>query len=130
MKSTDLFKRIERALIEYNNLSYRIEFLNKEIDIVKANKYSKEEELLNLNNDLNKAIRLKNMLDICIDSLNGVDKKVIELRYLSKEKLTWKQIASIVSYSECHCMKRIKPRAIKKMVSILDNTKIDIDSLM
>lgn len=123
------FKKIERAVSEYNNLVIKIEVLNKEIEILKNSKLN-EEELISLNNDLNKANRLKSLLDICINALIGVDKKVIELRYLSKEKLTWKQIANIVSYSESHCIKKVKPRAIKKMVSILDNTKIDIDSLM
>lgn len=89
MKNEVTFNKIERYLSEYNNLEIKIEFLNKEIEILK-NSQMNEEGLISLNNDLNRVNGLKSLLDVCINALSGVDKKVIELRYLSKGKLTWR----------------------------------------
>ncbi|WWU64668.1 hypothetical protein QJR26_16925 [Clostridium baratii] len=129
MNNGSIFKKIEKTLVEYNNLAINIEFLNKEIDILK-NSQMHEEELISLNSDLNRANRLKRLLDGCINALSGVDKKVIELRYLSKDKLTWKQIGNIVKFSEVHCMTRIRPRAINKIVDFINGSGIDIESFM
>ncbi|WWU65276.1 hypothetical protein QJR26_02645 [Clostridium baratii] len=129
MNNGSTFKKIEKTLVEYNNLAINIEFLNKEIDILK-NSQMNEEELISLNSDLNRANRLKRLLDGCINALSGVDKKVIELRYLSKDKLTWKQIGNIVKFSEVHCMTRIRPRAINKIVDFINGSGIDIESFM
>ncbi|WP_338597009.1 DUF722 domain-containing protein [Clostridium baratii] len=153
MPNAELVKKVEKALYEYNDLSFKIEFINKEIELVKneyegckglgysekisaTNKFNssveseilnKEKELIRLNRDLNKTIRLKNILELCINSLCGADKKVIELRYLNKEKLTWNQIANRVSYSEDYCRKNIKTRAINKIIDNLNNSYICVD---
>lgn len=121
MSNNEVVRNFERVITEYKGLSYKIDFINKEIDIVKNDKYSKEEELIKLNKDLNKYSRLKNILHMCLSNLNGTERKVIELRYLSKEKLTWKQIASVVGFSEDHCRKGIKIRAINKIIDDLNN---------
>lgn len=153
MPNAELVKKVEKALYGYNDLSSKIEFINKEIELVKneyegckglsysekvspTNKFNssvenevinKEKELIRLNRDLNKAIRLRNILELCINSLCGVDKKVIELRYLNKEKLTWNQIANRVSYSEDYCRKNIKVRAIHKIIVSLNSSYIDVN---
>lgn len=123
MSNSEVIRKFERAIIEYRGLSYKIDFINKEIDIVKNDKYSKEEDLIKLN----KYIRLKNMLHMCLNNLNGTERKIIELRYLNKEKLTWKQIASLVGFSEDHCRKGIKTRAINKIIDYLNNYRIEVD---
>ncbi|MEG1457577.1 MAG: DUF722 domain-containing protein [Bacilli bacterium] len=148
----ELIKKVEKALYEYNDLSSKIGFITKEIEITKneyegckginysekvspTNKFSssveneilnKEKELIRLNRDLNRTIRLKNILDVCINGLYGVDKKVIELRYLTKEKLTWNQIANRVSYSSDYCRKDIRSRAINNIIDNLSYGGIDI----
>lgn len=99
MRNNELVRKFERIITEYRGLSYKIDFINKEIEIVKNDEYSKE-ELIKLNKDLNKYIRLKNILDMCLNNLNRTERKVIELRYLSKEKLTWKQIAGVVGFQK------------------------------
>lgn len=57
MKNEVTFNKIERYLSEYNNLEIKIEFLNKEIEILK-NSQMNEEELISLKNDLNRVNRL------------------------------------------------------------------------
>lgn len=152
MPNAELVKKVEKALYGYNDLSSKIEFINKEIELVKneyegckglvysekisaTNKFNssveneilnKEKELIRLNRDLNKTIRFKNILELCINGLCGVDKKVIELRYLNKEKLTWNQIANRVSYSEEYCRKNIRYRAINKIIGLIEHNKINI----
>ena len=127
MSNSEVIRRFERVITEYKGLSYKIDFINKEIEIVKNDEYSKDDELIKLNKDLNKYIRLKNILHIFLSNLNGTERKVIELRYLSKEKLTWKQIANIVGYSEDYCRKGIKTRAINKIIDNLNNCCIEVD---
>lgn len=129
MNNGSIFKKIEKILVEYNNLEINIEFLNKEIEILK-NSQMNEGELISLNSDLNRVNRLKSLLDVCINALSGVDKKVIGLRYLNKDKLTLKQIGNIVNFSEVHCMKRIRVRAINKIIYIINGSVIDRESFM
>ena len=66
---------------------------------------------------------------MCLNNLNGTERKIIELRYLSKEKLTWKQIANVVGYSEDHCRKGIKLRAINKIIITIKESGIDMNNL-
>lgn len=128
MSNNEIFNKTERALKGYNYLLCNIDLISKEIEIFKANENFKEKEgeLINLN----KAIRLKNILDVCINSLREVDRIVIELRYLNKGKLTWKQIANVVKFSEEHCRKRIMLRAINKIISTINESGIDINKLL
>ena len=127
MSNSEVIRNFERTIKEYKGLSYKIDFINKEIEIVKNDEYSKDDELIKLNKDLNKYIRLKNILHMFLSNLNGTERKVIELRYLSKEKLTWKQIANVVGYSDDYCRKGIKTRAINKIIDNLNNCCIDVD---
>ena len=127
MSNKEVVRKFERAIKEYKGLSYKIDFINKEIEIIENDKGSLKEPLINLNRQLNKYIRFKNVIDMCLNNLNRTERKVIELRYLSKEKLTWKQIANVVGYSEDHCRKGIKTRAINKIIDDLNNCYIEVD---
>lgn len=127
MSNSEVIRKFERFITEYKWLSYKIDFINKEIEIVKNDEYSKDDELIKLNKDLNKYIRFKNAIDMCLKNLNRTERKVIELRYLSKEELTWKQIANAVGYSEDYCRKEIKFRAINKIIDDLNNCCIEVD---
>ncbi|EOU1765777.1 DUF722 domain-containing protein [Clostridium perfringens] len=145
-------KEIEKALYKYSEISTKINFINKEIEILKneyegcrgitynekesaTNKFNssveneviyRERELLRLNRELNRVNRFKNIMELCINNLYGADKRVIELRYLTKEKLTWNQIATRVSYSEDYCRKNIRARAINKIIIFLKNSNLNI----
>lgn len=130
MRNAETVRTFERTITVYKEVTYKIDFINKEIELIQNDKGYSKEPLIALNNQLNKYIRLKNLIDICMNKLTEVERKVIELRYLTKEKITWKQIAKIVSFSEDHCRKGIKLRAINKIMSIINESSIDMNNLL
>ncbi|MDK0850785.1 hypothetical protein P5F25_02530 [Clostridium perfringens] len=79
----------------------------------------REKRINKLKRELKESITIKRKIEKAVESLNGVDRKVIELRYINKRRLGWKQIASVVNYCEEHCRKRIKTRAISKMIKYI-----------
>lgn len=127
MSNSEVVRKFEGIIKVYKEIQYKIDFINKEIEIIKNDKGLLKEPLINLNRKLNKYIRFKNVIDMCLNNLNVTERKVIELRYLSKEKLTWKQIANVVGYSEDYCRKEIKFRAINKIIDDLNNCCIEVD---
>lgn len=130
MSNAETIRIFERTIKKYKGLTYKIDFINKEIEIVKNDKDYKEEELIRLDKQLSKHIRFKNLIDMCMSKLTAAERKVIELRYLNLEKITWKQIANIVSFSEDHCRKGIRLRAINMIMSTINESSIDIDNLL
>lgn len=130
MSNAETVRTFERTITVYKELTYKIDFINKEIELIQNDKGYSKEQLIILNNQLNKYIRFKNLIDICINKLTEVERKVIELRYLTKEKITWKQIANIVSFSEDHCRKGIRLRAINKIMSTINENSVDINKLL
>lgn len=92
---------------------------NKFNSIVENEIISKEDKMKMLNVKLYENLRLKKKIDRAVEKLKGVDREVIELRYINKRVLGWKEIAYTVSYSETHCRKKIKQRAIKKMAKYI-----------
>lgn len=145
IKKRNLFIETETTLNGYTDLVDKIDLLRKEIEIMKneykgcggisyeervnpTNAFNSivENELINkarllkeMDRDLNKSIILKNRIDTAVRSLTGADREVIELKYINKRPLTWYQISKVVNFSEVHCRKRIKVRAIKKMINII-----------
>lgn len=79
----------------------------------------REKKINKLKLELKESNNMKRKIERAVESLNGVDRKVIELRYINKRRLSWKQIASVVNYCEEHCRKRIKTRAIAQMIQYI-----------
>ena len=92
---------------------------NKFNSIVENEIITKEDKLKTLNIKLYENLRLKKKIDRAVEKLKGVDREVIELRYINKRVLGWKEIAYTVSYSETYCRKKIKQRAIQKMAKYI-----------
>lgn len=92
---------------------------NKFNSIVENEIITKEDKLKTLNIKLYENLRLKKKIDRAVEKLKGVDREVIELRYINKRVLGWKEIAYTVAYSETYCRKKIKQRAIKKMAKYI-----------
>lgn len=92
---------------------------NKFNSIVENEVIAKEDKLKTLNFKLYENLRLKKKIDRAVEKLKGVDREVIELRYINKRVLGWKEIAYTVRYSETYCRKKIKQRAIKKMAKYI-----------
>ena len=145
MKDKDLFRKTEGILYSYNDLLNDIDLVREDIKIVEeeykgctgiqygekrsaTNKFVssvedeiiiKEKELKALKRKLNSMIRLKNRINTAVNKLSGVDRKIIELRYINKSTLGWNQIGRVVKFSEVHCRQRIRPRAIRKMMTTI-----------
>ncbi|MDQ0149336.1 hypothetical protein ACFO6R_10245 [Eubacterium multiforme] len=141
----ELFRKAEWVLYGYNDLLYDIDLIREDIrmteeeyqgcsglsyeekgsptnafsSVVENELINKERLLRELKLDLNNKIRMKNRIETAVNKLNGADKKVIELRYINKSKLNWNQIGFAVNYSADHCRKRIRVRAIKKMINTI-----------
>ncbi len=130
MSNAETIRLFERTIKKYKGLSYKIDFINKEIEIVRNDKNHKEEELIRLDRQLNKYIRFNNLIDMCMSKLTATERKLIELRYLNKERITWKQIANVVSFSEDHCRKGIRLRAINKIMSTINESSINMNNLL
>ncbi|XZM35410.1 hypothetical protein ACSXAY_18795 (plasmid) [Clostridium perfringens] len=79
----------------------------------------KELRLSSLKKDLKALKNEKRWIDTAVNNLDGVEKIVIELRYINKRPISWKSVANTIGYCENHCMKRIKPRALKNMIKFL-----------
>lgn len=125
-----LLGHLKELFIVYKELTYTIDFISKEIELIQNDRGYSKEPLITLNNKLNKYIRFKNLIDMCMNKSTAAERKVIELRYLSKEKLTWKQIANVVGYSEDYCRQEIKARAINKIMSTINESGIDMNNLL
>ncbi|OPF51532.1 hypothetical protein BH721_01435 [Clostridium baratii] len=96
----DLLKKTEELLKNYNILESQIKVLSDDEKI----KEKKE---------------LKERIDIAIDSLDEVEKKVLELKYINKRKLSWKEIAKTMNFSACYCRQKIKERALNQITKII-----------
>lgn len=96
----NLFKKTEELLKNYNILESQIKVLSDDEKI----KEKKE---------------LKERIDIAIDSLDEVDRKVIELKYRNKRKLNWNDISAVTNFCESYCRKQIKFRAIEQIAKIV-----------
>lgn len=92
---------------------------NKFNSTVENEVVAKEKRIKELNVRLVELKRLKKRIDKAVNSLKGVDKEVIELKYINKRLIGWKEIAYTVDYSESHCRKGIKTRALKHMVKFI-----------
>lgn len=54
-------------------------------------------------------------IEKAIESLPVLERRVVKLRYISEEQLTWRQIADIVKYNTDYCRKEVRNRAIQSL---------------
>ncbi len=141
----ELFRKTEGLLYDYNNLVTQIELLKMDIEDMKreyagcgaieykektggTNKFNssvenevleKERILKAYSSDLSRKIRLKRRIDAAIENLKHEERKLIELRYTNKRKLSWEQTAYILNFNEDYCRKELRPEIIKKMADMI-----------
>lgn len=116
--------KIEEVEEEYRGcegIEYKetIGVTNKFNSTVENEVMNKEKRLFTLKNKLERLKREKRRIDRAVNNLEGVERVVIELRYINKRVISWKNVADTIGYCENHCMKRIKPRALKNMIRFL-----------
>lgn len=143
----DYFKATEKYLYNYRSLKAHIEILRlmiadiekSEPENISAVRYdiektspthafhsSTEQEAIKRATkieDLRKRIReaeyVVRKIEKAVEALPVLEKRIVKLKYLSDEKLTWRQIGEIVHYHPDYCKKQVRARAIQKIAVAL-----------
>lgn len=134
-KEEDLFLEAEKKLRNYNIAKIRIDNINLELEILEQEilgykgvnyeniKTSKTNKVIGLDDLLiQKEKRIKEIeikkIELALGLLNETELKIIQLRYLKLNPLTWEQISMKVGYSVSSCQKQ-KIKAINKIKKLL-----------
>lgn len=145
MNKMDNFKKSEGILYNYNILTAEIDILKIEIEEV-ANEYQecksmaygektgatnkinnvvadevihKEKIIRELTRLRDNKINLKNKIDRALNILTDTERKIVELRYLSTNKKSWYEVASIIGVSEKHCCTKMRTDIINKISPLI-----------
>lgn len=130
----NLFKKTEKSLYDYKNINLKIEnielYINRlindvsyagvsfeerssptnafnssvENEVIKRDEHLVE-ELNRLNKQKNDLIIQKRMIENGLESLKAEQLKLVELRYLKREKKTWIEIGMILGMDKNTCCK-------------------------
>ncbi|EPB8170418.1 sigma factor-like helix-turn-helix DNA-binding protein [Clostridium perfringens] len=119
-------EKVKKLLSNYKTMKEQIECINYEIDLLKNHiEFLKdlrdtESSIIERNNEIEHKKDIKKRLEGCINSidnalneLSDTERKIVELRYLEREKYTWKEISSIVGYSSDYCRKEMLDKILK-----------------
>ena len=100
-------------------IDYEIELLKGHIEFLKGLRHT-DSSIIESNNEIEYKRAAKKRLEECINSidkalneLSNTERKIVELRYLEREKYTWKEISSIVGYSSDYCRKEMLDKILK-----------------
>lgn len=141
MIDKNLFRKTEAMLYNYPQLEAEIKCLELEINNIKnnyegcgpigyeertqsTNKFNssveneiinKEKELKRLNRDLNNKRTLKDQIDSTVERMNDNERKLIELKYTNRNKLSWNQVSYILGFNVDYVRKEIRQEAINKL---------------
>lgn len=97
------------------------------IESITINKY---EVIDNLYRELELLKHFIEKVDIAVNSLNYLEKRIIRLYYLGEERLTFKQLSKIIHKEEGHIKRYIMPKALRKIHKQLVDTGIDLERLV
>lgn len=134
-------KRIENILKDHKhidlkakNIDINIAILNNKVSIRTTNAFhstvkndvinSEEDDLEGKINILKSKkanlLMLKDQVNNALKCLSDVEKKLIELRYFSAEKLTWASVAMTLGYDEGYCRK-LRRKIIEQLINYIPN---------
>ena len=139
------FKKVENILNNYNmtkatikNQLLEIEIISKTYDGVSSISYEektsptykitssveneildKERKIKKLQKEVMSNQNIINMIDNALDILGKYERKLIELRYLNLNKLSWQQIGYYIGFSEGYCRTKLRKRAIESIYKVL-----------
>lgn len=145
MLPKEKIKEIERILIEYKiidlkieNIEDRINMLSDDIKIANVryeekgssiNTYNslvenevirREENISQLKNIKNELILFKNIVNRALSILEPIELDMIFMRYLHKDKKSWRQIGLALGFDEDYCCKKRKKIFIKLEPLLID----------
>ncbi|MBS5919845.1 MAG: sigma-70 family RNA polymerase sigma factor [Clostridium perfringens] len=118
-------ENVKKLLSNYKTMKVQIEYIDYEIELLKEHiEFLKElrdteSSIIESNKEIEHKRAIKKRLEECINSidkalneLGDTERKIVELRYLEGEKHTWKEIGSIVGYSEIYCRKGLLDKSL------------------
>lgn len=143
-KGDELFNKTEALLYEYRdidaiikNIEYDLEIYNYDgcgaIDYssertcktFKINKptemevIKKDDKIISLKSKLNRKKILKRKIENALTVLTGDEKKIIEMRYLSRPGKNWGEVSEIVNLDRSTCSEINNKKIIPKLAEIL-----------
>lgn len=118
-------EKVKKLLSSYKTMKLQVECIDYEINLIKDNieilkdLRNTENYIIERNKESEYKIKIKKRLQDCINSIDKAlnelgdnERKIVELRYLEGEKHTWKEIGSIVGYSEIYCRKGLLDKSL------------------
>lgn len=105
-------------LKNYNLIKATIRGIDLEIEYLKNNNelsLDREKLLIRNKKEYEKII---DRIDNKLKTLSYKEKKLIELRYLNFEKLTWDKIADILNFSEGYCRNKLQNKCLIKVFKL------------
>lgn len=141
MIDKNLFRKTEAILYSYPELEAEIKCLELEINNIKnnyegcgaigyeertqaTNKFNstveneiinKEKELKKLSIELNNKRTLKDQIDNTVERMSDNERKLVELKYTNRNKLSWNQVSYILGFNIDYVRKEIRQDAINKL---------------
>lgn len=141
MIDKDTFRKTEAILYNYPQLEAEIKCLELEINNIKnnyegcgaigyeertqsTNKFNssveneiinKEKEIRRLSIELNNKRTLKDQIDSTVERMTDSERKLIELKYTNRNKLSWNQVSYILGFNIDYVRKEIRWNAINKL---------------
>lgn len=131
MLPKDKIKEVERVLLEYKiidlkieNIDDKINIINDDVKILNINYEEKvsatsiynssvenevirrEENMLHLKNIKNEMLVFKYAVNRALSILDEIELKLIAMRYLHKDKKSWRQIGLALGFDEDYCCKK------------------------
>lgn len=138
MITKEKIKELEKVLVKYKTIDLRIENIEDRINmlddevkisnIIYEEKLSttnayissvenevirREENILQLKNIKNELILFKNIVNRALSILEPIELEMILMRYLHKDKKSWRQIGLALGFDEDYCCKKRKKIFIK-----------------
>lgn len=101
--------------VKLSNISYeeRVNTTNIYNSSVENEVIRREENILQLKNIKNELILFKNIVNRALSILEPIELDMILMRYLHKDKKTWRQIGLALGFDEDYCCKKRKKIFIK-----------------
>ena len=123
--TTEERTKYKKILGSYNILTALIKILDIEINSINSSKYRNDINTLNhlklLNNNKKYYKDIISKIDIGLNKLNYKEKKLVQLRYLSKNPYTWYQIGDILHFSDGYCRTKLNNKCLYKLFKIENN---------
>lgn len=135
------FRKVEKILYNYNIIKMTIRNLTEEVERLKVEYegyspigyeertsqtykitssveneiISREKKIKELDKSLLSNKRIISMIDNGMEILTSDERKLVELRYFTRENLGWEQIGMKLGYSGDYCRTKIRERVIELM---------------